>query len=72
MTTKTKGAFGGFYDHDVIKHLRAELAKSRLMLSALSQHTGTTEEELLKICSKYLTEVRGQMKAKMDEAEKKE
>ena len=53
MKKKTTGAFGGLYNREVIKELRQELAKSRIMVTALCQHTGTTEAELLNICSTF-------------------
>jgi hypothetical protein len=56
MTKNTKGkpgAFGGLYNHEVINNLRSELAKSRLVLAALIEHTKLTEVELQKIASDF-------------------
>lgn len=47
-------AFGGMYNHDVIKELRASNAQLRLILAALVEHTGTSQEQLNDIASKYL------------------
>ena len=54
MSNNTVGAFGGAFNHQVIKELRAELAKSRLMLSALCEHTKIGEKELLAVVSEYI------------------
>jgi hypothetical protein len=42
------------YNHDVIKELRASNAQLRLILAALVEHTGTSQEQLNDIASKYL------------------
>jgi hypothetical protein len=61
MKNTAKGAFGGQYNHAVIKELRAELAKSRLMLSALIEHTKTDQTQLLSICAQFVAKQRDLM-----------
>tara|TARA_R110000868_G_scaffold28051_4_gene105573 strand:+ start:2023 stop:2238 length:216 start_codon:yes stop_codon:yes gene_type:complete len=52
----THGAFGGLYNKDVIKELRAELAKTSLILAALIDHTKTSHSDLQKIAEAFLRE----------------
>jgi hypothetical protein len=51
---QTKGAFGGQYSHQIIKELRAELAKKSLILAALVEHTGIQQAELQQVATEYL------------------
>lgn len=48
------GAFGGLYNWQVIKELRGKLAMKSLMLAALVEHTGISQQELEKISTEYL------------------
>lgn len=59
-----KGAFGGAYNHVVIKELRKELAIKSLMLAALVKHTGIEQPELEKISREYLQAQDNEMKSK--------
>ena len=56
MKNKNKGAFGGVYNMSVIKELRAELAKTSLILAALINHTKTSHADLQKIAEAFLRE----------------
>ncbi len=60
----TKGAFGGVYNHSVIKELRKELALKSLMLAALVKHTGISQADLEKVSTEYLKSQDDEMKAK--------
>jgi len=51
----TKGAFGGSYNHEVIRQLRAEAAKQGLIAAALVEHTKISQQELNRVVSEYIT-----------------
>lgn len=58
----TRGAFGGVYNHSVIKEVRKELALKSLMLAALVKHTGISQPELEKVSSEYLKSLSDEVK----------
>lgn len=60
----TKGAFGGVYNHGVIRELRKELAMKGLMLAALVKHVGISQADLEKISSEYLNSLDHEMRVK--------
>ncbi len=60
---QTKGAFGGLYKHEVIRQLRAQLAQSNLILSALVEHTKIGKEELQRIASEFLSRKKAEIDA---------
>lgn len=50
----TPGAFGGsFYKHEVVRELRAELAKKEIILAALIEHTKIGEAEFKQVVAEY-------------------
>jgi hypothetical protein len=49
----TSGAFGGLYNHEVIRQLRGELAQVNLILAALVEHTGISQPELQKVSTEF-------------------
>lgn len=51
---KNNGAFGGTYNHDVIKTLRKELSLKSIMLAAVVQHTGLDQKQVEQIATAYL------------------
>lgn len=51
---KTKGAFGGHYNWQVIKELRNQLAMKSIMLAALVKHTGIGQQELERVTTQYM------------------
>jgi len=57
----TTAAFGGTYNHKVIKELRAKLAQSNLILTALVQHSEISEEELKAIVSDFMAKQYAQL-----------
>lgn len=59
----TRGAFGGLYGHEVIRQLRAELSKTSLILAALIEHTGISQEELQRITSEFFTKKQAELKS---------
>jgi hypothetical protein len=51
---KTKGAFGGLYPHQIIKEMRAELAKTSLLLAAVIKHYKITQPDMNAIAEEYM------------------
>lgn len=48
------GAFGGLYNHEVIKQLRTDIATKGIIIAALVEHTGIKEEEMRAIVTDFL------------------
>jgi len=60
----TRGAFGGHYNHEVIRQLRAQLAQSNLILAALIDHTKISKEDLQRVASEFFTKQQQAMEQK--------
>lgn len=61
--TKQGGAFGGHYNHKVIKELRFKLAQSNLITQALVEHTGIGEKELQLVVDGFIKKQHAKMAA---------